>query len=166
MKKFFASSQQAIKIMVCIAVVLCLAAGSLICLMTDRSIMAIEGWMLATVWAILYFCEASNCKMWFGQAKDMCEDISRLVDILDGCKIVLHREMPSDKHEETDGDDVAKKKEELTPEEQDRRVAANDILKCATEAVHYLSQGNDEFSTATSHVELKVLVKHHNTVEK
>ena len=89
---------------------------------------------------------------------ELCGSLGKLIDILDGIKAILIKAVPSDNADAEKGEPDAD--DNITQDDKDRIEAAEDVVKCAQEAIHYLKQGNDEFSTATANVELKVLVKH------
>lgn len=158
MKKFFDVMCKFVKVMLCVAIVATLVFGSLYCYWTNKGFMATYGWALAAVWSVMFFVASSNMVRWHRNSMELCGSLGKLIDILDGSKAILIKAVPSGNADAEKGEPDAD--DNVTQDDKDRMEAAEDVVKCAQEAIHYLKQGNDEFSTATANVELKVVVKH------
>jgi len=137
---------------------------------------AAAGWMLFAIAMFALNQTEALVEKFHGMAKDAIDHIGKLSEILSGVKLCIMHEMPIDDGEQErqdgqDGQDSQKadqqpdepKPVEPTKEDneyEDRVQVVRDLAKCSQEALHYLTEGVDEFTCNSGGVEVKVCVKH------
>lgn len=134
---------------------------------------AAAGWMLFAIAMFALYQTEDLVEKFHGMARDAIDHIGKLSKILSGAKLCIMREMPigDGEQERQDGQDSQKpdqQPDEPKPVEpakedneyEDKVQVVRDLAKCSDEALHYLTEGVDEFTCSSGGVEIKVCVKH------